>query len=218
MSLKSRAKVWFTDVRVWFNAYDPILWLIRMSLRGFLKVELTKAEQDFLEENIEKHRVVQWVNIAASIFVCLGLNSTEAKAITTVITSLLAPVMVLGTAWFAISFGGIPKKLLSEGMATTLWMFIAFVASLSAMFISVAFVTSIYLWPVLLLIYIGGLISCIKYDTADGLKAGLDEALLEHSRYAIDDYRLRKKRWQKRLNNTGPAISRSFRRRRSQRV
>lgn len=31
-------------------------------------------------------------------------------------------------------------------------------------------------------------ISCIQHDTADGLKAGLDEALLKHSRAALMYY------------------------------
>jgi len=46
------------------------------------------------------------------------------------------------------------------------------------MFISVGFVTSPYLWPVLALVYIGALIICIQYDTADGLKVGLDDTVL----------------------------------------
>ena len=57
------------------------------------------------------------------------------------------------------------------------------------MFIAVMFVTPPFVWPALAIIYIGAVFACIQYDTADGLKAGLDEALLKHSRAAIVYYR-----------------------------
>lgn len=161
---------------------DPFSWLLKAILRGFLSADLKPYEQAFVQDNIRKHRKVLWINVLAIALVWLGLRDTPPSAIGTVITALLAPVMVLGGAWFAISFGGVPKKLIDIAMATTLWMFIAFVVSLSAMFISVGFVTSPYLWPVLALIYIAGITACIQYDTADGLKAGLDDAMLKHSR------------------------------------
>lgn len=167
---------------------DPIVGLVKLILRGFLKAELGDDELAFVDDNIQKHRRALWINIAASVLVFLGLLTTPAEAIQIVITSLLAPVMILGVAWFAISFGGVPKKLISVAMSTTLWMFIAFVVSLSAMFIAVGFVTSPLLWPVLGIIYLGVVVGCIQYDTADGLKAGLDEAQLTHSRYAVKFY------------------------------
>ncbi|MFH1183209.1 MAG: hypothetical protein V1690_03025 [Candidatus Moraniibacteriota bacterium] len=158
---------------------DPIWWFLYFTLRDFLKstAGLGDEELAFVAENIQKHRKVFWINILASALVWRGLLDTPPSAVATVITSLLAPVMVLGSAWFAISFGGVPKKLIGVAMTTTLWMFIAFVVSLSAMFISVGFVTSPYLWPVLALVYLGVIIGCVQYDTADGLKAGLDEAV-----------------------------------------
>lgn len=167
---------------------DPILLFLNHILQGFFKANLKEEEIEFVGKNIQKHRVALWVNVLACVFVFLGLWDTPTQAIGTVIASLLAPVMLLGTAWFGISFGGIPEKLIKVSMETTLWMFIAFLISLSAMFIAVAFVTSLWLWPVLAIIYIGVIIGCIQYDTADGLKAGLDDAMLRHSRYAIAYY------------------------------
>jgi uncharacterized membrane protein len=131
---------------------------------------------------------VLWVNVIATIFIYESLRRTSLENVGTVIASLIAPVMVLGTAWFAISFGGVPQRLINIAMSVSFWMFAAFIVSLSAMFIAVAFVTSQYLWPVLAFVYLGALISCIQYDTADGLKAGLDEAVLKHSRAALAYY------------------------------
>ncbi|MAF80242.1 hypothetical protein CL629_04150 [bacterium] len=167
---------------------DPIYWLLRLILRNFINAELTKVEKRFVQNNIDKHRGVIWVNIIVSVFVFLGLSNTPEDTISLVITSLIAPVMVMGAAWFAISFGGIPQKLINIAMSVTFWMFTAFVVSLSAMFIAVGFVTNPYLWPALIIIYLGALFSCIMYDTSDGLKAGLDETQLKHSRAALAYY------------------------------
>jgi len=105
------------------------------------------------------------------------------------ITALIAPIMITGVAWFSISFGGIPQKLMSVAMSITFWMFVAFQISLSAMLIVLCFALPIIIWPVLFLIYVSVTISCILYDTSDGLKAGLDDALLKHSRAALTWYK-----------------------------
>jgi len=167
---------------------DPILALLRLILRGFLQADLNPSEQAFVEANIEKHRRVLWVNVMASALIYLSIRNASPDAVGLVITSLIAPVMVLGAAWFSVSFGAVPAKFLNIAMSSTLWMFVSFVVSLSAMFIAVGFATSAWLWPVLALIYCGVLIGCIQYDTADGLKIGLDEAVHKHSRFAIKHY------------------------------
>ncbi len=164
---------------------DPTYWTLRLILRGFINAELRPEEYAFVELNLRKHRAALWVNVLASVFVFLSLRQTPPAVIGVVITSLFAPVMVLGGAWFAISFGGVPKRLINTAMITTLLMFIAFSVSLSAMFIAVGCVVSPYLWPVLALIYACALASCIQYDTADGLKAGLDEARYRTSLAAL---------------------------------
>lgn len=168
---------------------DPIYWILRLILRGFFKAELKPEERAFIEDNVRKHRIALWVNVVAIPFVLLGLRQTAPGDIGTVIMALIAPVMMLGGAWFGISFGGVPQKLIDIAMLTTLFMFTAFIVSLSTMFVAVAFISSPYLWPVLLVIYLGALAAFIQYDTADGLKAGLDDALLRHSRAALRYYR-----------------------------
>jgi len=156
-------------------------------LRQFLSAGLDGGEKEFLAQNIEKHRRVIWITIVMGIFALYGVASAD--EVSTLVLALIAPVTVMGAAWFAVSFGAIPKKLISEAMAVTFWMFLGFMTSLMAMFIAVGYISPAPLWPVLALIFISTMISCIKYDTADGLKAGLDEAMLTHSRYAIEYYR-----------------------------
>lgn len=163
-------------------------WILRLILRRFLVADLKPEEQAFVADNIRKHALVLWINVAGAVLIYLGLRDAAPDVIATVITSLIAPVMVLGGAWFAISFGGVPGHLIAIAMSITLWMFLSFLLSLTAMFLSVGFVTSPYLWPVLALIYIGTIVGCIQYDTADGLKAGLDEMVLRHSRAALRYY------------------------------
>jgi hypothetical protein len=177
------------DPVVLLNKIDPIGLFLRLALRRFLEAELEDAKKIFLEQNIRKHRIVLWVNIGASALIVFALRDTLESAIGTVITAMIAPVMVLGGGWFAISFGCIPKELLKVAMSTTMWMFMAFMVSLSAMFISVGFVASPYFWPVLALVYIGLLISCVQYDTADGLKLGLEEAAFLNYRYGVWFYK-----------------------------
>jgi hypothetical protein len=171
------------------NKIDPIYILIKkLILRGFFKVALAPEESSFVADNISKHRFVVWINLLGGILIFLGLKQISNENIGTLVIALLGPVAVLGTAWFSISFGGIPAKLLSVAMEVTFWMFTAFLLSLTAMFISLAVLSPIHMLPVLLLIYFGVLMSAIQYDTSDGLKAGLDEALLKHSRAALIFY------------------------------
>ena len=186
MTKKTLLKAFLPGIASRMKKIDPIYWFLRLILLKFLSVE-TKERQDFVLENLEKHRRVLWLDIIGGILVYFGVKSSG--NVETVVLALIAPVTVMGAAWFAVSFGAIPKKLISEAMAITFWMFLGFTLSLMAMFVSVAYISPIILWPILLLIFLSAIISCIKYDTADGLKAGLDEAVLTHSRYAIEYYK-----------------------------
>lgn len=165
---------------------DPFFWFLKeVVLREFLRSDLTDPEKEFVMENMKKHRDVLWINLIATTGVYLGLQNSSPEDVSTIILALIAPVTVMGAAWFAVSFGSIPRKLIKTSMSVTFWMFSAFLVSLSSMIISVAFISPVFIWPALLVIYIGALISCIQYDTADALKAGLDEAMLKHSRAAL---------------------------------
>lgn len=172
-----------------FARIDPFnYWLRLLVLKTFLSVKLDDGDREFIEDNINKHRTTMWVNVVVSIGVYFGLRGLEGDTLGMLITALLAPVMVMGAAWFAISFGGIPAKLLDTAMSITYWMFTAFVVSFSAMFIAVTMIAPWIVWPAMAVIYYGALVACIQYDTADGLKAGLDEAVLNHSRAALTYY------------------------------
>jgi hypothetical protein len=169
---------------------DPAFLLLRwLVLARFLRSELDEQDQQFVMDNIDKHRMSMWINVVTTICVIWGLRQAAGDQIGTVITAMLGPVMVMGGAWFAITFGGIPKRLIDVAMSVTFWLFTAFIVSLSSMFVAVAFVTSPAIWVMLAVVYIGAYFSCVQYDTADGLKAGLDEAQLGHSRAALRFYK-----------------------------
>lgn len=172
----------------YLNMIDPFFFLLRKILASFFKASLNDEENRFVEDNLLKHRRVLWINAICTGLVIWSLQSVSKESLYALITALLAPVMVMGGAWFAMSFGAIPAKLISISMSVTSWMFIAFSVSLSAMIVAVCFISPFQLWPVWLIIYLGALISCIQYDTADGLKSGLDEAMLYHSRAALIYY------------------------------
>lgn len=91
-------------------------------------------------------------------------------------------------ATICVFFGGIPAKLIDMAMSVTFWMFTAFAVSFSAMIVAVMMVSPPLVWPALILIYFGAITACIQYDTSDGFKAGLDEAVLNHSRAALRFY------------------------------
>jgi hypothetical protein len=154
-----------------------------------VKANLEENERLFVGANVDKHRLVQWINFLSSILVFFALQKVSQGDMGTVISALLAPVMVMGGAWFAVSFGAIPSKLIECSMSVTFWMYTAFKVSLSTMLLAISFITPWMLWPVLGLIYVAVDFSCIQYDTADGLKAGLDDALLKHSRAALLFYK-----------------------------
>ncbi len=165
--------------------FDVFYQLVIFILRPFQAGNLSKGDTQFVAENARKHAKVLWLNFGAIILVAFGLQSASSDAIGQIITALIAPVMVMGAAWFAVSFGGIPKHLMNIAMSVTFWMFAAFLTSLSTMFVAVLYSVHPIMWPVFVLIYLGAFISCVLYDTADGLKVGLDEAVLKHSRAAL---------------------------------
>lgn len=156
--------------------------------RQLLKSKLKREELLFITANMNKHRLVQWINLFAGICIFFSLHTVPLDQLGTVISALIAPVMVMGTAWFAISFGAIPAHLIACSLEVTFWMYCAFKMSFTTMFLAIGFITPVTLWPVLAFIYVAVDFSCAQYDSADGLKAGLDEALLKHSRAALIFY------------------------------
>ncbi|OGH66497.1 MAG: hypothetical protein A3J66_04440 [Candidatus Magasanikbacteria bacterium RIFCSPHIGHO2_02_FULL_47_14] len=56
------------------------------------------------------------------------------------------------------------------------------------MYLALLSVTPFTTWPVWTIILVGTFWACEQYDTTDGLKAGLDDAQLKHSRAALRFY------------------------------
>ncbi len=156
--------------------------------RSFFASNPSQDERDFALRNINKHRGIQWLNLAMSVLIWVSLSQASPETFPLLINALIAPVMLLGSAWFAISFGAVPARFINFTLSITTWMYAAFKVSLSAMFLGIGFVAPQTLIPVLLFIYISIDMACIPYDTVDGLKAGLDEYNLRHSKVALRYY------------------------------
>jgi len=184
------------------NKIDPVFWVFdRLLLEGLFrppkknspgKYELLDvAEEDFLIENLCKHRFVAWCNIGLAVFLAAwGLRAIFAKGDAgVVVTGLLAPAMITGAAWYTLTFGGISEKFLNVAMTLTRWMFLAFSLSMTLL---TALLCSLTPWPigwfVLAPIYVGLYVASMLYDNLDGLKIGLDTTLLRFSRASLNYY------------------------------
>jgi len=153
---------------------------------------IEEAQTDFLVENMKKHRIILWINILLATF--LGLHGLDVILSTgntsIVVTGLLAPAMITGAAWYAISFGGIPEKFISIAFTLTLCMFLSFTLSmtlLTCLLVSITpwFIGVFVIIPIYLTLYTASML----YDNVDGLKIGLDSTLLKMSRASISFYR-----------------------------
>ena len=188
--------------KLFVNRIDPIFWLLNKIVfaplfkpkdastqRGYAILE--NAEVDFLVENLNKHRVILWINILLALYLAgWGLESIKAAGDPAiVVTGLLAPAMITGAAWYTVSFGGIPEKFLSLAVTLTFCMFLAFSMSMTLL---VSLLVSITPWEVgafiLVPMYGSMYIASMWYDNIDGLKIGLDSTLLKFSRASLNYY------------------------------
>lgn len=184
------------------NRFDPIyIFLDRLVFRGLFQPpkrsvkgafeQITAADTDFLVENLNKHRIVLWLNLILSGYLAAsGLDAILKHGDpTVVVTGLLAPAMITGGAWYAVSFGGIPEKFISSAFVLTFCMFLAFTLSMTLL---ISLLCKLTPWPVgtffLIPIYGGLYVASILYDNLDGLKIGLDTALLKFSRASLNFY------------------------------
>lgn len=164
---------------------DPMFWVAFLFSAFLLKRKygLNRTEIAFIMDNVSKHRFVLWVNAIGGMLFYYGLKDSNIGQLGSLISILIAPAFISGSAWFAITFGGVSQKLLDIALLVTLWMFSAFSLSLTAMSIAAYFISNgnWLVLSVLIFINIGVIYSAILYDHVDGLKVGLDEALKNHS-------------------------------------
>lgn len=186
----------------WINRIDPVYILLDRVLfkklfqppkpkkgNGFEKLEI--AEIDFLTENLKKHRIILWINIIVTIYLTFyGIDIIlEYGNTSIVVTGLLAPAMITGTAWFSVSFGGIPEKFISIAFTLTLIMFLSFTLSMTLLTCLLIKITPITISVLIIIpIYLSLYISSMLFDNVDGLKIGLDSALLKFSKATINYY------------------------------
>lgn len=185
------------------NRVDPIyLFLDRILFKSLFQPPkannpeeyeiIEEAQVDFLVENMKKHRLILWINILLAVFLTFyGLEVLLNQGSTAiVVTGLLAPAMITGGAWYAISFGGIPEKFISIAFTLTLCMFLSFTLSMTLLTCLLVAITPWFIGIFIILpIYITLYIASMLYDNVDGLKIGLDSTLLKFSRASINYYR-----------------------------
>lgn len=164
---------------------DPLFW-VSYSFSYFLlspKYKLTKFEIAFIMDNIQKHRIVLWVNFIGGMIAFYALADNSQEQLNSIVLLLMVPIFVTGSAWFMISFGGVPTKLLDVALIITFWIFSAFTLSLTTMLIVAYYILEgeMFIQIVILFIYICIILSAIIYDDLDGLKIGLDETLKDNS-------------------------------------
>ena len=152
------------------------------------------SEISFLLANLQKHRLVLWLNLIALILLSyygydnLIENSRAGPGL--LVAGLLAPAMVTGAAWFAASFGGISEKFLSYAARDlTFALFAAFTLSLTLLTFLLISISPWQIGVIVALIYAGTYYPCVLYDNLDGLKVGLDTTMLKFSRASLNYYR-----------------------------
>lgn len=188
--------------RKWYNKIDIVyLFLDRVVFERLFKPKkrnmpgkyeiLDVADVDFLVENLHKHRTILWVNVLLSIYLYFfGIDRIFANGdATTIITGLLAPAMITGGAWYAVTFGGVPEKLIRTALTLTFLMYLSFTLSMTLL---MGLLIKISPWEIGLFVifplYISLYIASVLYDNIDGLKIGLDTALLKFSRASLNYY------------------------------
>ena len=169
----------------WFNKLDPLYWLSILFSYSLLtdKYQLRQDELVFIFRNISKHRLVLWVNLIGGVTIFYGLSNSNKSNLDSIISLLIAPSFITGGAWFAVTFGGVPQKLLDAAMVITFWMFSAFTLSLTTMTICAYYLIggNIAVLTILLIINFAVIIAATLYDSIDGLRIGLDESLKANS-------------------------------------
>lgn len=158
-------------------------------LSVFSTSDLEKNEKAFLMDNAKKHIQSLLGMIAMLPFMIYGLHIADRAMLPVLVGGLVSPVVVTGTAWFVITFGAVPEKLLGIAMVLTRKMFGAFTESLTLAFLAVGWVCPWPLWVVLAMIWIKVYHAAFLYDCVDGLKTGLEPTMLENCRYGTKFFR-----------------------------
>ena len=147
------------------------------------------AESEILLRNMVKHRWVLWINILLVCFLSsYGLDYISKEYKELIISGLLAPAMITGAAWYAVSFGGFGEKYVSIAFRLTFLMFLSFTLSMTLLTTLLVSITPVVGMAVVVPIYLSLYFASVLYDSLDGLKMGLDTTLLRYLRAALNYY------------------------------
>lgn len=161
----------------------------KLLLTPFASSILTAEQTAFLQENADKHLRVLITLVILTPLMVLGLMQAKSETLPVLVGGLAAPVFVTGGAWFVVTFGAVPDALLGVAMILTRRLFTAFLVSLTLCFIAVGWVSPWPLWPILAIVWWLTWSAAFLYDCIDGLKTGLEPALLENARYGTTFFR-----------------------------
>ena len=189
------------------NLFDPVYWFLdriifknlfvprTIQSDGTIKKEhMEESETTFLLANLQKHRLILWLNLLTLFTLSyhgydslIGNNENADPAL--LVSGLLAPAMITGAAWFAISFGGISEKFLDYAARyLTFALFSAFTLSLTLLSFLLISISPWQIGVIIVVVYAGIYYPCVLYDNLDGLKVGLDTTMLKFSRASLNYY------------------------------
>ncbi|MCB9805828.1 hypothetical protein H6775_01555 [Candidatus Nomurabacteria bacterium] len=172
------------------NTFDPFYILLKkVILPDFFRHKFSDKETLFLAENTRKHSNSLWLVSVFAIIAHFGFVLLDSSEILTVIFILLGIATISGSAWFSISFGGVPIKFINSALQVTFWLLFSFELSLVMSVMAIYVVAPTLLVIPLIAVVCGIVLAAIKYDTVDGFKVGLDDYLLKHSRAALVYYK-----------------------------
>jgi hypothetical protein len=142
--------------------------------------KLNKDQMEITEMNVKKHTKIFLFSILAMVYTYIVISNYYSNSFGTVMTALFGVLFVSGTAWFAITFGAIPARYKDFAVQTTAYLFASFSFSMAAVFIA-ASVSLPLLTPIFFIAFFALYGASVKYDVADGLKIGIEEAHYKHS-------------------------------------
>jgi len=144
------------------------------------RTKLNEEQNSFLELNVKKHVKIFILILITMPYVYFVITRFYLDKIDIVMTALLGVLFVSGTAWYAISFGTVPARFLEFALEITSYLFAGFTVSLAAVLIAGSIAVP-FLIPILFIAFFNLYAASVKYDIADSLKIGIDEAMFKHA-------------------------------------
>ncbi|MDP3741067.1 MAG: hypothetical protein Q8R08_01950, partial [bacterium] len=148
-------------------------WLVFSSLYK----SATEDDRGALDENTSKHvrALIKSLVVIPGTILTVKFGGQAARDIVLYVS---IAAQIVGIAWFVLTFAALPKRHINAAMRCTEHMFSAFLGGVIALTVFAGFTAPLSLL-VIMPIYVWMYSSAAIYDSADRLKAGLDEQKLK---------------------------------------